>query len=220
MLYLTNPKTTLEHLFELFRARLFQLLAPSAYHCHMAKSVHPVVAEIRRRLPGVGEVKLHKLLYYTQGHHLASLGQPLFIDTISAWDMGPVVGSLWYEERNDVARLDLDEHLTEAELNTIGYVVSRYGGLTGSDLIRLSHSESPWQEANARRPAGQSIRIESESIRTYFTLVADEDDETGPRLDAQMLKEFLAGADAEAACVPGEPDSMDDIAARLAALTG
>jgi len=58
-----------------------------------------VAAEIRRRLPGVGVKKLHKLLYYCQGHHLAAFGAPLFSQSISAWDMGPVVGELWHEEK-------------------------------------------------------------------------------------------------------------------------
>jgi hypothetical protein len=46
--------------------------------------------------------------------------------------------------------------LTEAELNTIGYVVSRYGTLTSNDLINMTHQEAPWLYANAgRQPRGQ-----------------------------------------------------------------
>ncbi|HEX3932652.1 MAG TPA: type II toxin-antitoxin system antitoxin SocA domain-containing protein [Nocardioides sp.] len=185
----------------------------------MAFSAHEVAQEIKRRIPGVGSLKVHKLLYYSQGHHLASLGRPLFRDTISAWDMGPVVGTLWYEERTGSVEPAQEDCLDEAALNTIGYVVSRYGGLTGGDLIRLSHSEPPWIEANSRRPAGQSARIEQDSIRTYFARVEDEDDETGPRLDAQLLKEFLSGAE-EVACGSDTVDSLDEIAARHAALIG
>ena len=48
-----------------------------------------VAAELRRRLPGIGAKKLHKLLYYCQGHHLADIRHPLFIESIAAWDMGP-----------------------------------------------------------------------------------------------------------------------------------
>ncbi|MDG4790354.1 hypothetical protein O7626_40865 [Micromonospora sp. WMMD1102] len=65
-------------------------------------SVHDVAAEIRRRLPGVDEQKLHALLYYCQGHHLAHTGEPLFREEIVAapadfWDtdrasLPPVVG--------------------------------------------------------------------------------------------------------------------------------
>ena len=44
--------------------------------------------------------KLHKLLYYCQGHHLAAFDEPLFTETVSAYDMGPVVGTLWHQERS------------------------------------------------------------------------------------------------------------------------
>ena len=177
-----------------------------------------VADEIRARIPGVGVVKLHKLLYYAQGHHLADLGHPLFEDTISAWDMGPVVGTLWYAEQNDPTGGPSDP-LTEGQLNTIAYVVSRYGGLTGNDLIRLSHSEPPWLEANAHRPPGTSVRIETQAIHDHFTRLADEDDGE-PLLDAALLQEFLSSADPAGADAPAtRPDSPDDIAARLSALS-
>ncbi|WP_425453428.1 Panacea domain-containing protein [Thermomonospora umbrina] len=45
-------------------------------------------------------LKLHKLLYFCQGHHVADLGEPLFGESISAWDHGPVVGTLWHQEKH------------------------------------------------------------------------------------------------------------------------
>src|SRR5918998_5536593 len=112
----------------------------------MTASVHDVAAALRERLPGVGNKQLHKLLYYCQGHHLAGFGMAIFSENIYAWDMGPVVASLWREERYQDPRPE-PHVLTEAELNTIGYVVSRYGGLSGNDLERLTHSEDPWLTA-------------------------------------------------------------------------
>src|SRR3954466_657693 len=110
-----------------------------AYARSVSPSAQDVAAALRERLPAVPAKKLHKLLYYAQGHHLAAFGRPLFHESISAWDMGPVVGSLWHEEREqnvpgDARRLD------EAGLNTVGYVLSRYGRLTGQDLENLSHA--------------------------------------------------------------------------------
>ena len=70
--------------------------------------------------------------------------------------MGPVVEELWRDERYDVAPpapTDLDE----AALNTVGYVVSRYGALTGRDLEVMSHGERPWTLANANRRPGEEI---------------------------------------------------------------
>jgi hypothetical protein len=66
----------------------------------MVLSAHDVAAELRRRMPGLPTVKLHKLLYYCQGHHLADLGEPLFAETVTAWDMGPVVGELRRAEKD------------------------------------------------------------------------------------------------------------------------
>lgn len=119
---------------------------------------HYVAAELRRRLPGVGVKKLHKLLYYCQGHHLATFDEPLFNESISAWDMGPVVGQLWRSEK-DHGIATADAVLDEAVLNTVGYVVSRYGALTGNDLERLTHSEDPWIDADSKRDKGGTIRI-------------------------------------------------------------
>jgi uncharacterized phage-associated protein len=185
----------------------------------MTTSARAVADEIRNRIPGVGTAKIHKLLYYAQGHHLADLDEPLFEDTISAWDMGPVVGTLWYSERHNLPSAEERPPLTEAELNTIGYVVSRYGGLTGSDLIRLSHSEPPWLQANAYRRPGSSVRMEAGAIHEHFKRLADEDEDE-LLLDAVLLQKFLAAADRENASAPIErPDSTEEIAARMAALS-
>jgi len=164
-------------------------------------------------------VKVHKLLYYVQGHHLATFGRPLFSETISAWDMGPVVGTLWWHDHNGEGAPIHDGELDEAELNTLGYVMSRYGGLTARDLIRLSHGELPWQRANEQRGSGTSVRISTDSIRDYFSQVADEDDEAFPPLDAQLLRVMLSDA-SDRWGRPSTVDSLDDLAARRAELLG
>lgn len=100
----------------------------------MTVSAHDIARELRARHPGLPTVKLHKLLYYCQGHHLATFGKPLFIEAISAWDMGPVVSAVWKQDNTDKVPETRSE-LTEAHLNTIGYVLSRYGAPTGRDLV-------------------------------------------------------------------------------------
>jgi len=175
-------------------------------------SAHDVAAELRRQLPGLPTKKLHKLLYYCQGHHLTALGEPLFTETISAWDMGPVVGNLWYAEGQRTVA-DGEEILTEAQLNTIGYVLSRYGALSGKDLENLTHSEMPWQRADqGRRPAG-SARIELEWIKEYFDASNGEEDDEIP-LDAAAVAEWLQDADTRRA-QPSRRDTIEELLARL-----
>lgn len=177
----------------------------------MTVSAHDVAAALRERLPGLPTKKLHKLLYYCQGHHLAATGEPLFAETISAWDMGPVVGTVWHDERG--GKSSSSSALDEACLNTLGYVVSRYGGLTGRDLEILTHSESPWQRANARRLPRTSARIEQSWLKEHFLVVAapDEDD---VQLDSDAVAAWLGGAERRR----GDelrPDSPAQILARL-----
>ena len=51
-----------------------------SYADHMTASAGAVAAALRERLPNIPAVKLQKLLYYCQGHHLAHFGEPLFSD--------------------------------------------------------------------------------------------------------------------------------------------
>jgi uncharacterized phage-associated protein len=183
----------------------------------MTLSAHDVAAALRERLPGLPTKKLHKLLYYCQGHHLATFGKPLFRDTISAWDMGPVVGTLWYQEREGQPPTVCGE-VTEAELNTIGYVVSRYGALTGRDLEHLTHSEDPWRWADRSRRPGQSARIELDWIKDYFVASSvAEYEEDDVLLDSAAVKHWLSGAE-ERSDEPALPDSPAQIQARLTEL--
>lgn len=159
----------------------------------MTVSAHDVAAALRLRLPGVPTKKLHKLLYYCQGHHLAHSGRPLFAETISAWDMGPVVGQLWKSER-DRAEPPVAALLNESELNTIGYVISRYGGLTGLDLEHLTHAEDPWQLADRDRPAGGSVRIEREWMRDYFRAAAADHEDGEVWFTAETIARLTNGS--------------------------
>ncbi|MEO6502787.1 MAG: type II toxin-antitoxin system antitoxin SocA domain-containing protein [Jatrophihabitantaceae bacterium] len=156
-------------------------------------SAHDVACEIRKRLPDVPVKKLHKLLYYCQGWHAGTTGAPLYSESISAWDMGPVVGQLWYAEKQH-GPTQIGQRLDEAALNTIGFVLSRYGALSGLELERLTHSEPPWTDADARRTPHSSQRIEFEALERHFSALPGEEDAQEPELDFQAVSEWLAGA--------------------------
>jgi uncharacterized phage-associated protein len=160
----------------------------------MKVSAHDVAAVLRARQSALGTKKLHKLLYYCQGHHLAAFGSPLFAESIGAWDMGPVVESLWAAEKYGSApppRAALDE----AGLNTVGYVLSRYGGLTGHDLEVMTHGEPPWRLADAARRPGTGAPIRAEWIRDFFRGEGAPDDGVDdPPPDLAAVAEWLESA--------------------------
>ena len=162
----------------------------------MTRRAADVAAHLRASFDGfLPTKKLHKLLYYCQGHHLAATGRPLFIETVSAWDMGPVVGSLWWQEKEG-GPLGTTVALDESELNTIGYVLSRYGRLTGADLERLTHNEPPWLTANEGRRPGESTRIGQDLLLHYFSNET-EDSEEEPAFDSAEVSRWLAETTAD-----------------------
>ncbi|HEU0089206.1 MAG TPA: type II toxin-antitoxin system antitoxin SocA domain-containing protein [Pseudonocardiaceae bacterium] len=180
----------------------------------MPVSAHDIAAELRARRPGLPAKKLHKLLYYCQGHHLAVHGEPLFTETIEAWDMGPVVAELWRAEKYDNLTPPRQE-LGEAELNTIGYTLSRYGALTGTDLEILSHGEEPWLTANRSRRPGDSIPLDPEVITRYFrSNTSAESDESA--LNKEMVSKWLADT-ASRPIERGRALSREELAAEFAA---
>jgi len=170
-----------------------------------------VAAELRKRLPGVGVKKLHKLLYYCQGHHLATFDYPLFTESISAWDMGPVVGSIWKLEK-DHGIAEGGGVMNEAALNTVGYVVSRYGALTGSDLERLTHNEDPWLDADAKRQKGESIRIPDASLAGFFQANAADREDQELQPDLAHVHSWLSEVTDNQESVA--PDTFEGIRAR------
>jgi uncharacterized phage-associated protein len=136
---------------------------------------------------------------------------PIFSESLSAWDMGPVVGRLWWTEKAAGETSAESGALDEAALNTIGYVLSRYGRLTGRDLEHMTHAEDPWRRADRRRDPGGSEPISNEWILAYFR--ADLEDEDSLWFDQDVREGFLAGAQ-ERRSEQVSADSVDGIRAR------
>ena len=105
-----------------------------------------VAADLRERVSGVGDVKLHKLLFFVQGSHLAWEGTPAFHERIEAWDMGPVVAALWRDEKRGRSSATRINPVPRTVSNVITNVLARYGHLSGQDLISLTHRTGPWPE--------------------------------------------------------------------------
>jgi uncharacterized phage-associated protein len=134
-------------------------------------SADPVLGDLMSNL------RLQKLVYYTQAWHLAHHGGPAFPDRIEAWRHGPVVPRLYQRFRNYgggaiplvVATSDIDGVPDSVE-EIIKAVWSQYGGLTAGQLERQTHMESPWKQAYT--PAPGTMRCENEithkSMRDFY----------------------------------------------------
>jgi uncharacterized phage-associated protein len=125
--------------------------------------------------PDVGDIisnlKLQKLLYYSQGFHLAMYDHALFEEEIEAWMYGPVVPCVYREYREfgsgaiEVDRdYEIPETVSKEKLDLIAEVYEVYGQFSALKLMNLTHEEEPWCSV----PAKQGSIISKESMKRFF----------------------------------------------------
>lgn len=138
----------------------------------------------------IDEMKLHKLLYFSQRESIIRTGQPMFREQFAAWKYGPVIVKV----RDLYKTKTLNEMPTKEELapfiESFNFVFKNYAVKDSWTLSLLTHCESSW--LNAREGYAQDehcdnklelddIRKDAERIkmrRFYF-------DEIVPQLRAQ-----------------------------------
>lgn len=116
----------------------------------------------------ISNLKLQKLLYYSQGYYLAMYGVPLFSEKIRKWQHGPVVREVYqrYKEYGsqaipapedpDFGRLDDDQKEFVREIYKV------FGQFSAWKLRNMTHNEAPWQDAS------MDGVISHHSMREYF----------------------------------------------------
>ena len=121
------------------------------------------------------QLKLMKLLYFSQGVFLAAYHKRLFDDPILAWNYGPVVKQVhdkYVGKRgivNDnvpITNADLSDYeniSSDEEASAVLEAVYRaYGSMSSSDLVNITHSQTPL------KTTPQSGEISTDKIEKYF----------------------------------------------------
>ncbi|WP_431102680.1 Panacea domain-containing protein [Roseateles noduli] len=120
--------------------------------------------------------KLHKLLYYVQGWHLAHFQEPAFEDRIEAWMHGPTCPAI--EQLYDghwhvpiVKRTPPPEDLGERLQKLVEEILEIYGEDTGYALHQRTRNEPPWNEARkglSRHDDSCTAVISHASMQRFF----------------------------------------------------
>lgn len=96
---------------------------------------------------GIDEMKLHKLLYFSQRESIIQTGEPMFLAQFAAWKYGPVM----VQVRDCFRACTLNVMPTEEELlpykSSLDYVFLNYAKKDSWTLSMLTHGESCWQKA-------------------------------------------------------------------------
>lgn len=108
------------------------------------------------------EMKLHKLLYFTQRESYVLLGKPMFLDKFEAWKYGPVMRSLRRVDWNNLTQPDLS--LDSEYIPVLEDTLRRYGVMDAWTLSNISHGESCWQKAKDKEIGSSPVEIETSDI--------------------------------------------------------
>jgi uncharacterized phage-associated protein len=146
------------------------------------------------------QMKLIKLVYISYGWYLALKGEPLFSESIEAWQHGPVIPSI-YHEFKDFGRQAIDRKAMELDLDTWEMVVpsipasdrevrmilnmvwEAYKRFTGWQLREMTHQPgSPWSKVY--KEGSRKVRIDDKEITEHYQ---------------QRIKGYLASARADRA---------------------
>lgn len=126
----------------------------------------------------ISNLKLQKLVYYTQGFSLAILKRPLFSETVEAWMHGPVVPALYHEYKEygsgpiPVEGLNIDfDKFSPDEKELIEDVFHMYGQYSAWKLRNLTHEEPTWINAYDK---GAYTEISLDSMAKYFSTQVED----------------------------------------------
>jgi uncharacterized phage-associated protein len=100
-----------------------------------------------------GNMKLQKLLYFSQLIHLAKYDEVLFTDPICAYKNGSVVENVRLAYKNDIDSLVRDaftasfEDLIKTQIDAMELTKEIFGHLSAKELSELNHLHSAWKKA-------------------------------------------------------------------------
>ena len=123
----------------------------------------------------IDEMKLHKLLYFTQRESIAILGIPMFDEVFEGWKYGPVC---------KVIRSSYTQDGINAKFINISYdnayivnnVISEYGAIESWKLSEMSHKELSWMNSRRGLIEGEiggvplnidDIKLDAKKVRPY-----------------------------------------------------
>ncbi|MCL2363340.1 MAG: DUF4065 domain-containing protein [Defluviitaleaceae bacterium] len=134
-----------------------------------------LIADLTKHKICIGYVKLQKMLYLCQGHHLFEYAEPFFDEDVLAWPCGPAIAEIKdkYEIFNFKAEHfnnGMDHEPTDIQKETINHVRAQYGNMNRDEIVATTKSHLIYIETFERWRVDplQSNIISKESIKTFF----------------------------------------------------
>jgi uncharacterized phage-associated protein len=140
-------------------------------------------------------MKIQKLVYFAHGWHLALKDGPLIVESVEAWEYGPVVPELYHELKKfgsgvvtgrmtrlvavgDGSLNVMFERptITDSETQTlVDKVWNVYGGFDAVTLSAMTHrADTPWSEVRRDNPGKRGVDIPDLKMKAYFQQLAQQ----------------------------------------------
>lgn len=118
------------------------------------------------------EMKMHKLMYFSQRESLMYNNECLFSDAdFYGWKFGPVLKEVREEYKTNKCFSDVKDKVCESTKKLLSDVLKRYGTLKSWKLSSLSHAEFSWQLARKGLKASENgnVKLRMEAMRVDAT---------------------------------------------------
>lgn len=102
------------------------------------------------------QMKMHKMMYFSQRESLMISENPLFNDDFEAWKYGPVLVNVRSEYLTGHMFDGEYEELSDTEKELVESVYKRYDEYDAWQLSTLSHAEHSWRQARKGLVAGEA----------------------------------------------------------------
>lgn len=98
----------------------------------------------------ISNLKLQKMLYFLWVDYYKATGRYLYHDEVCAWQLGPVVPSVYYEYSSyagQAIEVTDSPEIGENDRPVIDNVIEKYLNISASTLVNRTHEEGrPWSQ--------------------------------------------------------------------------
>lgn len=105
---------------------------------------------VKKHGNAMDQMKMHKMMYFSQRESLMIFGSPLFDEEFEAWKYGPVLIGVRNEYQTGHMFEGNYKTLKDKEKKLVNSVFKRYDEYNAWQLSTLSHAEHSWLQARKR----------------------------------------------------------------------
>lgn len=119
----------------------------------------------------ITNLTLQKMLYYVQGYYLKKYNEPMFDNTMEAWQYGPVVPDVYFiykDNRKEVIKgvaMKDEKVISKEDKIFLNSLLQQLIKINPWALVRKTHSEKPWDKNFINE---MNVEIPISDMEEYF----------------------------------------------------